>query len=164
MDSFHENMMEYKKQLDKGIIIEAYRGLMEYLRTLRTYFMNTYREYTISGNLYQGYMDMSYFAIFTPTLKSRKLKIAIVFLYEAFRFDVWLVGVNKTVQEEYWNLFKESNLNKYTIPSNIKGIDSIVEYILVKNPNFRDLDNLTKEIEQGTLKFIKDIEDFLSKL
>ena len=42
-------------------------------------------------------------------------------------------------------------------------MDSIVEHILVDNPDFGDLDTLTKQIERGTLNFIEDIEKFLSK-
>jgi hypothetical protein len=60
-------------------------------------------------------------------------------------------------------LIKESDWNKYHIVSTIKGVDSIIEYILVDNPDFSDLDRLTKQIEKGTLTFIKDVENFLSK-
>ncbi len=60
-------------------------------------------------------------------------------------------------------MFKKSNWDKYLIPSTIKGIDSIIENILVDNPDFSDLDALTKQIEKGTFEFIKDVEDFLSK-
>ena len=90
-------------------------------------------------------------------------KIAIVFLHEAFRFEVWLSAANKKVQREYWELVKESNWSKYRIPSTLKGFDSIVECVLVDNPDFSDLDSLTKGIEEGTLKFVKDVEDFLAK-
>ena len=45
----------------------------------------------------------------------------------------------------------------------MKGVDSVVEHILVDNPDFSDLDALTKQIEQGTLKFIQDIESFLTE-
>ncbi len=53
------------------------------------------------------------------------------------------------------------DLNKYHIPPTTKGVDSIMEHILVKNPDFNDLDNLTKQIETGTLEFINDVENFL---
>ena len=45
----------------------------------------------------------------------------------------------------------------------IKGVDSVVEHILVDNPDFRGIDILTKQIPQGTLEFIKGIESFLAK-
>jgi hypothetical protein len=163
MVSFHDNIIEYRNQLKKGIIQKAYRGLMEYFGSLRSYFKKKYPDYFVSASIYFGYMDMTYFAVNPPILKDRKLKTAIVFLHEEFRFEVWLGGYNKNIQKEYWDLVRERGWDKYHIPSSIKGIDSIVEYILVDNPDFRDLEALTKQIERGTLNFIKDIENFLSQ-
>jgi hypothetical protein len=136
---------------------------MAYVRDLRSHFINSYPDYFVSSNIYYGYMDMTYFSFSPESFKRRKLKIAIVFIHNTFRFEVWLGGYNKQVQSEYWKLFKESGWNKYHVVSSIKGIDSIVEYILVDDPDFSDLDTLTREIERGTLKFINDVEGFLSK-
>lgn len=163
MESFNENINEYKKQLKQGAVQKAYQGLMEYIMSLRTHFNSKYPNYFVSGSIYQGYMDMTYFSFIPESLKNRKLRIAIVFSYNTFRFEVWLAGYNKQVQSKYWKLFKESGWNKYHIVPDIKGVDSIIEYILVENPDFSELDVLTKQIEKGTLKFIEDIESFLSK-
>ena len=162
MESLHACMNEYRKQLEKGYIQKAYKGLMEYIMGLRTHFSKKFPDFA-PGNIYHGYMDMTYFPISPESLKSRKLKIAVVFNYDQFRFEVWLAGYNKQIQQKYWELFKESDWNKYRIPSATKGVDSIVEYTLADNPDFDDLDGLTKQIEKGTLNFISDIEDFLSK-
>jgi hypothetical protein len=163
MESFHEYMDEYKKQLKKGAIKKAYKGLLEYIMDLRTYFNKRYPGYFVSGSVYYGYMDMTYFSFFPESFKHRKLKVAIVFIHDTFRFEVWLAGYNKQVQSRYWKLFKESNWNKYRIVSTTKGVDSILEHVLVDDPDFSDLDSLTKQIENATLKFIKDIESFISK-
>ena len=120
-------------------------------------------DYSVSGSIYQGYMDMSYFSFFPESLKRRKLKVGIVFNYDKFRFEVWLYGNNKQVQTKYWKIFKQSNWDRYHIVPAIKGYDGIMESILVDNPDFSDLDALTKKVEKGTLKFIKDVETFLSK-
>ena len=162
MESMPKYIKEYKKQLGKGVIQKAYQGLMKYIMDLRTYFCKDFPDFT-PGNIYHGYMDMTYFPIFPESLKSRKLKIAIVFIHETIKFEVWLVGYNKQIQAKYWKLFKEGAWNKYRMPSAIKGVDSIVEYTLAENPDFVDLDGLTKRIEKGTLEFINDIEIFLSK-
>jgi hypothetical protein len=58
--------------------------------------------------------------------------------------------------------FKENKWDKYVIVPNKEGVDSIVEHILVENPDFSNLDTLTKQIEEGTLKFISEIEKFLN--
>lgn len=129
--------------------------------TLRTFFKTNYPENFVSA-LYPGYMDMTYFSFIPTSIRSKKLRIAIVFLHDTCRFDVWLAGYNKQIQTKYWKLLRECGWNKYRIPSTTSGVDSIVEYTLINNPDFRDLKGVTKHIEQGTLKFIKDVEDFLS--
>ena len=128
-----EYIKEYKKQLDKGVIQRAYQELMKYIIDLRTHFSKNFPDFA-PGNIYHGYMDMTYFPIFPESLKRRKLKIAIVFIHDAFRFEVWLAGYNKQVQTKYWKLFIESNWNKYHIAQTIKGVDFIIDYILVYNP------------------------------
>ena len=164
MKSFQESMIEYKKQLEKGSIQVAYRGLMDYFNSLKIYFRKKYPAYSVSGSIYFGYMDMTYFAFFPASLKQRKLKVGIVFLHEAFRFEVWLFGYNKEIQKKYWDLFKKKGWDKYHIPLNLKGVDSILEHVLVDNPDFGDLDVLTKLIEKGTLEFIENVESFLKKV
>lgn len=108
-------------------------------------------------------MDMTYFSFYPESIKNRNLKIAVVFIHEAFRFEVWLAGYNKQVQSKYWKLFKESGWNKYHLVPTTKGVDSILEHVLVEDPDFSSLDALTQQIERATLEFIKDIETFLSK-
>jgi hypothetical protein len=161
--AFHEAMNEYKKQLKKGDIKKAYTGLIQYFKDLRSHFNNEYPDFLVSSSIYPGYMDLTYFHFFPKSLKPRKLKIVILFIHDTFRFEVWLAGNNKKVQTKYWNLFTESNWNKYHLVSTTKGVDSILDHILIDNPDFRELNSLTKQIELGTLKFIKDVETFLSK-
>ena len=161
--ALQEYIKEYRTQLEKGYIQRAYKGLMEYIMDLKTYLKNQHPDYFISGSIYYGYMDMTYFSFFPESFKQRDLKVAIVFNYDQFRFEAWLAGYNKQVQQKYWKLFQESDWNKYRIVSTTKGVDSIIEHNLTDNPDFSDLDSLTKQIETGTLNFINDIDDFLSK-
>ncbi|MCG8307599.1 MAG: hypothetical protein MI975_09430 [Cytophagales bacterium] len=163
MKSLNEYVIEYVQQLEKGAIRKAYKGLTEYMMKLRTHLKNKYPEYHVSGNIYRGYMDMTYFSFTPESLKNKKLKVAIVFIHDGIRYEVWLGGSNKQIQKEYWSLFKESGWNKYHIPSTTKGVDSIIEKILVDNPDFSDPDALTRQIEQGVFEFIEDVADFVSK-
>ena len=157
-------MSEYKSQMKKGDMREAYRRLMEYIMSLRTHFSSKYPDFFVSGNIYQGYMDMTYFSFTPESLRKKKLRIALVFLHEKSRFEIWLGGYNKQVQTKYWKLLKDEDLKKYEIPPSIKGIDYLIEHTLVDTPDFNDLDALTKKIETGALEFIKDIETLLFKI
>jgi hypothetical protein len=149
-------------QLEKGSIQRAYRALISYMMGLRTHFKNNVPGLTVSG-LYQGYMDMTYFACFPPSLKQRKLKIAIVFNYDAFRFEAWLAAGNRKVQRQYWELFKEGQWPTYRVVAPAPGIDSILENDLATDFDLDDPDALTASIERTTLAFLDDIERFLGE-
>jgi hypothetical protein len=161
MKSIQENMNEFQGQLRIGVIQKAYKALLNYMMDLRTHFKSRYPSYSISG-LYQGYMDMTYFAIIPASLKQRDLKIAIVFNYEAFRFEAWLSGTNRQVQRKNWELFRDGQWTKYRVATPAKGVDSIIECNLAENFNFGNLDSLTAIIEEGTGEFIDNVERFLS--
>ncbi len=162
MESFQECVNEYKKQLETGVVKKAYQRLMKYILELKTYFKNKYPDYSVSGSIYYGYMDMTYFSLVPQFFKQKKLKIAIVFIHDKCRFEIWLAGYNKNVQLKYWKLFKEKNWKKYNIVSTTEGADSILEFIPFENPDFGNLDALTKEIDKAVSKFMNDIESFLS--
>jgi hypothetical protein len=162
MHSIREDMEEFRGQLGKGSIQKAYRALLSYMMGLRTHFKNSYAGSAVSG-LYQGYMDMTYFALFPPSLKHRDLKIAIVFNYDAFRFEAWLAGSNRKVQRQYWELFKDSQWPEYRVVTPAKGIDSILECDLATDFDLDDPDTLTAFIEKTTVAFIDDIERFLGE-
>jgi hypothetical protein len=161
MGSFAESINEYRIALQKGVIQEAYRGLMAYMLALRTQLSNRYPDYFVSGSLYYGAMDMTYFSFTPKSLQERKLKIAIVFLHEAFRFEAWLGGYNKQVQEKYWRLFKEYGWEKYHLLPTTKGADAIVECVIVEDPDFCDLEALSGQIESASLMFIGEVVNFL---
>ena len=163
MESFQESVDEYRKQLEKGAIVKAYRGLLEYMMQLRTYFQRNYPDYYVSGSIYYGFMDMTYFSFSPKPIRDRKLKIAIVLIHDKCRFEAWLAGANKQVQQKYWKLFFESDWGKFDVVPTTEGVDSIVETVLVDNPDFNALDRLTKQIESAALTFIDDIENFLSE-
>lgn len=108
-------------------------------------------------------MDMAYFSFHPESFKRRGLKIAIVFNFDTFSFEVWLGGYNKQVQADYWKRFKESGWKTYPLVPSLKGEDAIVTHTLVETPDFNDLDALTQLIEAGALQFISEIEAFLSE-
>ena len=117
---------------------------MEYIKDLRLHLKNNYNDYFVSGSIQYGFMDFTYFYFFPKSLKNRRLKILILFIHDTFTFEIWLAGYNKDIQTKYWKLFAQSNWNKYHIASITRGVDSIIDHILINNPDFRDLDTLTK--------------------
>ena len=162
MHSIQEDTDELRRQLGHGSIQKAYRALISFMMHLRTHFADKYGDPAVSV-LYQGYMDMTYFAIFSPSLKRHDLKVAIVFNYDAFTFEAWLVARNRKIQRQCWELFKDSHLVDYRVVAPAVGIDSIIECDLAKDFDFSDQDKLISKIEIITAEFIENIEKFLSE-
>lgn len=153
-----ENIKEYKRQMELEAIPKTYKGLVEYMMSLRTYFKNNHPEYII-GSFYQGYMDMTYFPIVTPVLRSRKLKLALVFDHKKIRFEIWLSAQNRTIINHHLDLLQNKVLNKeYCITENP---DSIVETVIIENPDFSHSDRITNAIETGVKKFIGDLANII---
>jgi hypothetical protein len=156
MESLNEYVKEYKTQLSKGNIQKAYRGIMTFMSGLKTDLKKNYPDYIVSS-LYFGYMDMTYFA-FTPSgLKDKKLKIAIVFLHEQGRFEAWLGGSNRKVQSEYIEKLKHKKIGNYKLSQVLPGVDSIIESIVVEQPDFNHPEELKIQIEEELIDFINDV-------
>lgn len=163
MDSPNDLIREYKNQLSKGMIQEAYKYIMKFMSDLSIYLKKRHSYYNVSA-LYYGYMDMTYFAFTPDDLKSKKLKIAIVYLHEKGRFEVWLSGSNRKIQAEYIDSMSGKDIGGYKLSQVMPGVDSIIEAILVEQPDFDHPEELKKQIEKKTIKFIDDITAVLKSL
>jgi hypothetical protein len=162
MGSINDDIREYRLQLKEGRIQTAYKGIMTFMSGLKSHLEKDYPDYSISA-LYFGYMDMTYFA-FTPAyLKEKKLKIAIVFLHEQGRFEVWLGGTNRKIQGEYIKRLSHNNLGEYQLSRVYPGVDSIIESVIVEQPNFDQPDALRDQIEDKTIMFINDMRSILDQ-
>jgi hypothetical protein len=160
MPELNDAISEYTNQLQIGQIQKAYKGIMSFMSALKTTLESRHPDYSGSG-LYFGYMDMTYFA-FTPLeLKRRNLKIAIVYLHQENRFELWLGGSNRKVQSEYINYFKGKDLGGYMLSQVSPSVDSIIELIVCEQPDFEDADKLMKIIEEKTISFADQILSLL---
>jgi hypothetical protein len=162
MPTIRADIAQFRKQLRAGSLQKSYRVILGYMTDLRTQFKEMYPNYSVSG-LYQGYLDMSYFALVPPSFQRRRLKIAIVFNYRAFRFEAWLSGVNRQALQKYWGLVKDARWPGYRLVPPGTWADSIVECDLVSNPDFANPRPLTARIEKKVAKFTNDMERFLSR-
>ena len=162
MQTLNYVIREYTAQLQKGQIQEAYKGIMTFMAGLKTYLQSRHTQYTTTG-LYFGYMDMTYFAFTPPELKDRNLKIAIVYLHEENKFELWLGGTNRKVQAQFIEIFKGKVIAPYKLSLVSPGVDSIIESIISEQPDFDNADELMKIIEEKTVEFANQIVSLLHK-
>ena len=134
-------------------------GIMDYMKSLKAYLTKMHPDDFIAGSIYSDENTITYFPFTPGTLKKLKLKIAIVFNHPQKRFEIWLAGQNKQIQKKYWEIFKESDWNKYHIPDSIENGFSIVDTVLEDKPDFSQAELLTEKLEKDILQFTRDIAE-----
>lgn len=150
----------YKEQLKKGDIQKAYKGLIRYVMSLKSHLSRTLAERYSFGNVSLGYLDYTYFYCIDSYLREKKLRFCIVLNHEKMQFELWLVGQNSEVQKKYWNILKDTEWNKYqtSMPKY-----SVLEVILIENPDFNNLSLLTEQIEKEIIPITDEIIGYLKR-
>ncbi|WP_420574545.1 AraC family transcriptional regulator [Kordia sp.] len=138
-----------------------YHDLIAYMKSIRTFFINEYDSEFTFGAIYQGKKDFSYFSLTTEELKKQKLKFVIIFNHKKMCFSICLSGQNKSIRKKYWEMFKNSNWNHYHLAASIDESLSIMDSLIVENPDFEDMQKLLAQIEIESFKFINEIRAIL---
>jgi hypothetical protein len=159
MKTLNQLIHEYTSQLQHGEIQVAYKGILEFMGKLRAAFSKKYPHNDI-GSVYQGYMDMTYFSYVTELLKTKGLKIAVVYLHEKGAFEVWLSARNRDIAKEYESLISRIS-DDITVFHDDKNPDAIIEYTLTSTPNFEDQALLMEIIDRGVQQFLSALSRHL---
>ncbi|MBC8064113.1 MAG: hypothetical protein H7Y17_04740 [Chlorobia bacterium] len=150
----------YKEQLDIGDIQVAYAGLVKFVMRLKTRFTNILGDRFSFSGIFQGYMDYTYFYFANDNCRERKLKFGLVLNHQEMRFEIWLLGQTKDVQERYWNCMKHTKwIQDETMPKY-----SIFAHVLIENPDFDDLSALSETIEEGIGRITDGILESLNQI
>lgn len=138
-----------------------YNQLISYMKSLRMFFHKEYDTQFKLGNVYQGNPAFSYFSLTTTELEKLKLKFVLILNHEQMILSICLSGQNKDVRKKYWQIFKNSDWNKYHIVESIDNNLEIINHVIIETPNFNNWQDLTKQIEIETLKFIQELSKTL---
>lgn len=160
MASISEDLALLQDQLRRGAVQRAYGSIISAMSQLRSYFMARDGERAVSA-LYQGVFDMTYFALFPPALKSRGLKLAIVFDYESFTFEVWLAARNRALQRRYWQLLRDGGWSAHRLVEPASGIDAIVERDVADAGALGAPDVLAARVDAAARELLDELTAFL---
>lgn len=150
----------YTALLQKGKLQAAYRGILSAVGRLRTRFAGEFPGYE-TGSLYQGYMDMSYFPVTSAFFKERGLKIAVVYLHENGRFEIWLSGKNRQVTCEMRERLDKADFGELEVFHAADNPDAVLECVLVGSPDFDDENTLANTVLFKTKEFITAVKRHL---
>jgi hypothetical protein len=163
MENYNLVMNDLKDQLSKGRIQKAYRYIFDIFTELGNEIKNSKNKVISTTSLYHGYLDMTYLPVTTETLKSNGLKIAIVFNYSLFRFEIWLSAVNRKKRNEVLEVISQSKWQKYKTVQNDENTDAIIEIQINGINEFNNTNRIVSLITKETIVFIDDIEEFIRR-
>ena len=144
----------YKKQLEDESIQTAYVNLMRYIAKLKSSFPKEYK----TGNISPGFLDYTYFPFFNDYLRNHKLRFGIVLNHKKMQFELWLMGQNKTTQQEYWNILKNTSWNKDKMT---KPKYSVLEVCLLNKIDFNTKEKMNTQILNEAISLAKEIQNYL---
>ena len=151
----------YKEQINKSDIQKTYMFLLKYVMQVKTSFEKAFSKEYSCGNVSPGYMDYSYFPFTNDYLKGKKLRFGIVLNHNKMRFELWLMGQNKDIQDRYWGILKGSEWNEGLTE---RPQYAELEVILVDIPDFENIDKLTADIINRAVKEADRVIVYLKKL
>jgi hypothetical protein len=163
VENYIELMNDLKDQLSKGRIQKAYRYIFDIFSDLGNEIKNSQNKVISTTSLYHGYLDMTYLPVTTETLKNNGLKIAIVFNYSLFQFEIWLSAVNRKKRIEVIEIISQSKWNKYKTVQNDENTDAIIEITIKGINEFSNKNRIVSLITKETIAFIDNIEEFIQR-
>jgi len=152
---FEQHFLEtYKTLIQTTELQKGYQEFIKLFRFLRIELEKEFSEYAFSGNIVENAMDYSYFQFTNEHLKKQGLKVVVVFVHVDFCFEVWISGLNRKIQRQYYNELKD-----IPVPFILNDTPSKVDYIL-KLPLNRDIPinnggELILEIKRSAMELIE---------
>jgi hypothetical protein len=162
MASLQQAIDRYTSLLADGELQRAYKGILSYMASLQTQLTERFPS-CAGGALYQGYMDMTYFALTPPELRERKLKIALVYLHVEHRFELWLAANNRALQAETAKVLSAVPLGEYRVTPPAPGVDAVIEKIVLAEPDFDQPERMTNILADAFASFSADMLTLIDK-
>jgi hypothetical protein len=156
-----EYINEYQRLLQTTNLQKGYQEFIRFFRNLRTYLQKELPEYTFTGNIVENNMDYSYFQFANEDLKSKGLKIVIVFVHAEFSYQIWLSGLNREAQRKHYDYLKDKS-HHYTLTANPNKTDFILKMPLVSECNYNNMEELLMTIKANAVAFVHNVKRIYS--
>lgn len=150
----------YKNLLETTQLQQGYQEFIKLFRFLRIELEKKFPSFSFSGNIAENTMDFAYFQLTNEKLKSKGLKIQIVFVHKEFCFEVWASGFNRKIQCAYYEKLKNKP-QKYILNLNPSKVDYILKSPMEKGLVMADGDKLVCAMQAHLTTFIAYIQSEL---
>ena len=154
-------MDTYTRAVARGDIAQAYRGILSALSSFKSAWGESHT-FDKVGELYQGYMDMSFVSVLPASLAQKRLKIALVYLHPTGDFSLWLTAGNRAIQKSVSETLRSAPLGHYELSVLEPGVDAIIALDLPKPYAFDEPERLTAYFLHAAEAFLTDMTAIVS--
>lgn len=155
---FNLNLLNaYRDLLLTTNLQEAYQEFIRLFRYLRSTLERQLPDYRFQSSISENAMEYAYFSFTNSMLKEMRLKLSVVFVHKTFQLEVWLSGVNRTIQC-IWT--EHEGTIKCSLPMEAAADPSHCDYI-VRLPVQADLsqgDAVTASVREAIEKMIQFLD------
>ncbi len=152
---FEQHFLEiYKTLIQTTELQKGYQEFIKLFRFLRIELEKEFSEYTFSGNIVENAMDYSYFQFTDEHLKKQGLKVVVVFVHNNFCFEVWISGLNRKIQCQYYNELKDIPI-PFILNDKPSKVDYILKLPLNRNVPINNGGELILEIKRCAIELIE---------
>ena len=147
---------EYKKIIQTTDIQLGYKELINSIKHLKSYLQKEMKNFNFSKNIVENNLEYTYFHFTNKELKSHGLKLVLVFTHKEFKFEIFLSGVNRQKQINFFNDIKDKKI-KYILSNNPSKTDYVLKYEINDNFNYETLEEISIDIYSDIKEFTKYI-------
>lgn len=151
-------LSEYKRLIQTTNLQKSYQEFIALFRYIRINLEKQFPEYKFQGNIMENSMDYSYFQFTNDKLKSKGLKIVVVFVHSDFQFEIWLSGFNRKIQCQYHDIWNNTSI-PFVLTNNPHRQDYILRAPLKKDLDLSDGSYVVHEMKKLVLDLLKFLEE-----
>jgi len=154
-----DNLHELKNIFQSNNIIKLYQKHIEFFKLIKLTLQKELKEFSFCSSVVENGMDYSYFHFSNERLKKLGLKFVFVYDYQSLDYQIWLSGVNRSVQKRYTSLFLTKDV-EFQLTSNPMLTDYILKCPIELTYNADE--QLVSSIIKHVIKFTSLIDKYVN--
>jgi len=156
MNINNDYIKEYEQLIKTTNLQKGYQEFVKFFKILKKLVQNEMKDYIFTNNIIENNMDYSYFQFTNSYFQEKNIKFVIVYIHKLCSYQIWLSGINRKVQNYYYNKIKNLPV-KYELTSNPNNLDYILKNNLITSPNYNDIEKIISYITVDVKIFIDNV-------
>lgn len=141
-------LKDYERLMKNTNLQKGYQEFCKLFRYIKIKLEKAYPTFPFSKNIVENNMDYSYFQLTSAEMKAKGLKIVVTFVHHQFQLEVWLSGINRKFQIDYYQKIKNDQI-PFELNHQPDRVDYIIKNIVNQPTDIADGEQVIYCIQQS---------------